>query len=212
MSGNLQENRTWGEAIRFTVVFFLVFNVVFSAVLGYQQSISVFTEIRPLQAVEDTVMLAVVAGVITLLNRLHPVFEWWIGRLFRAKGRAFNFNLLPVLTRGFGPCYLMLLAFVIPQIAAYEESMFRKGTTSWQDAILRSLLFGAVHLLVGVPISAAIAIAGAGLWFSYCYFDGGVTASTVHHTTYDLAAILVTLFLVLCRREALLASIEGEKT
>jgi hypothetical protein len=212
MSGNVQEDRTWGEAIRFAVVFLLVFNAVFSAVLGYKQSISVFTEIRPLQTVEDTAMLAVVAGVITLLNRLHPVFQWWVGQPFGAKGAAFNFNLLPALTRGLGPSYLVLLAFIIPQIAAYEESLFRRGTTSWQDAVLRSLLFGVTHLLVGVPVSAAIAIAGAGLWFSYCYFDGGVTASTVHHTTYDLVAVLVLLFLVLCRREALLESIKGEKT
>lgn len=211
MSADTSEKRSWKETLRYVLIVWLVYTSALNAKTGYRKSLAIFVQIRPLQVAEDSVLLLVVVAIVSGLGRVHPVFRWWIGRLFGAKGVAFNINLLPAFHRWLGPIYLAVLAFTVPQVAAFEESVFRKGTTSWQDAVLRSLLFGLVHVLVGAPLSAAVAIAAAGMWFSYCYFQGGVAESTIQHTTYDLIAVLLILGTLMFRREKMLASIEGEQ-
>jgi len=211
MSPHEGDSKSWKAALRTFVVAFLVLNAVLGAVESYHQSTSVLVKIRPLQTLEDVGVLIAVAMTVTGLLQLHPLFGWWIGRLFGSSKPGFNVNLLPMFTRVLGPIYVVLLAFIVPQIAFVEEAIFRRGTNDWQDATVRSLLFGAIHMLVGVPVGAAIALAGVGMWLSYCYFQGGVDVSTVHHTTYDLIALSLVLVMVLFKRDELLAAFEGEE-
>ncbi len=74
-----------------------------------------------------------------------------------------------------------------------EEVVFRQGTSSWFDGLIRSLLFGIAHCLVGVPIGTGIAIAVPGIWFTSQYFLGGVELSALHHTTYNLIILSMLL-------------------
>lgn len=169
------------------------------SVVGYipasaKMSWWVYAQVRPLQVLEDIGLVVVVLLVMGGLTSLHPVFTWWLGRLFKLKSDGTNINLMPIRVPILGPIYLFLLAFVLPVICYWEETIFRQGTHDWKDAIVRSLLFGFVHMLVGVPLGAAIALSVAGLWLSICYLQGGILLSTVHHTTYDLI-ILTILFL-----------------
>lgn len=194
----------------------LIGNAALSDVTFAPEILSVFSEIQPLQALSDVVAATVVLVMTRHLYHLKdrfPWLGWWIGRLFlrRTKKSAAqrsdsaprteptNLNFAPTEIRFVGPIYLALLMFDLPVIAFTEEMIFRQGTASWPEAIVRSLLFGFVHMLVGVPLFAVASLSVAGLWFSYFYFEGGVELSTLHHTTYDF--IVVGLILVMLIRQ-----------
>lgn len=51
--------------------------------------------------------------------------------------------------------YALAMLAVMPRIVLAEEWIFRRGTTGLRDAILRSIAFGLVHALVGVPVAVA---------------------------------------------------------
>ncbi|MDL5155522.1 hypothetical protein [Actinomycetospora termitidis] len=53
--------------------------------------------------------------------------------------------------------FLVLLAVAMPQLVLAEEEVFRDGTRGWVHAVPRSLVFGLIHLVPGVPIAAASA-------------------------------------------------------
>lgn len=87
----------------------------------------------------------------------------------------------------------LLIMVQLPSWANAEEKLFREGTKNWIDGLRRSLLFGLVHMIVGVPFGAALALALAGLLFTYMYFKGGVELSTQTHFQYNLALLTILL-------------------
>ena len=193
---------------------YLFLNTILIVVLNFNDCIGVFEQFRPVQMLEDLGVTLVCAAIIYVLVS-RPFFQWWIGRLFERKRKRAsedaaqalastasarepkssrspgNFDLLPITQGGrLGAVYLALFTFALPMICRTEEDIFRKGTTSWPNALLRSLLFGFSHMLVGVPIGAALGLSVAGLWLTFWYFHGGVAVSTVHHTAYDVWVML----------------------
>lgn len=69
------------------------------------------------------------------------------------------------------------LALVVPLLARQEELLFRHGTetSTALQTLTRSLAFGLIHLLAGIPIAAALALTVPGLVFARVYrlaFDG----------------------------------------
>lgn len=107
-----------------------------------------------------------------------------------------NISLIGIDIKYIGIVMCLLLLTVIPWAAEMEEEWFRQGTTDWMDAIVRSLAFGFVHMVVGVPVFGAIVISGAGLFFSYMYFLGGIELSTQAHFQYNMILITVLLLFV----------------
>lgn len=107
-----------------------------------------------------------------------------------------NISLIGIDIKYIGIVMCLLLLTVIPRAAEMEEEWFRQGTTDWMDAIVRSLAFGFVHMVVGVPVFGAIVISGAGLFFSYMYFLGGIELSTQAHFQYNMILITVLLLFV----------------
>lgn len=63
------------------------------------------------------------------------------------------------------------LALVVPLLARQEELMFRYGTetSTGLQALTRSLAFGLIHLIAGIPIAAALALTVPGLVFAGVY-------------------------------------------
>lgn len=104
--------------------------------------------------------------------------------------------------------FWMLLILVVPFWAGLEEKIFRQGANSWKQIIIKSTLFGLVHITVGIPLFAGFIIIIPGFLFAcrYKYVhdkhlrktndeqaaqEAGVAASTADHAIYN--AILITL-------------------
>jgi hypothetical protein len=92
-----------------------------------------------------------------------------------------------------GVLFFLLLLFGLPRLAVIEEEAFREVTESWGDGIVRSIGFGLVHMIMGVPLGGGLALSIAGLVFTYQYFRGGVDLSARTHFHYNLIIVLALL-------------------
>jgi len=81
--------------------------------------------------------------------------------------------------------YMLILAAALPSICAWEEGVFRAGTSGWLNAAWRSAAFGLVHWTAGCPLSACAAIGTVGLWFSYLYMSAGLVQCVATHIAYN---------------------------
>jgi len=139
--------------------------------------------------------LAGVIGMVLLLEWLLPWTQWgW----FSAIGGIGN----PVLGEadlGDGPQALAISAalavgfpiiFAVAAIreARSEEESFRKGnqTHTLGRRLRRSIWFGLIHCIIGIPLSAGLALTVMGLWFDYVY-QRGFTRALAGGATTELA-------------------------
>ena len=67
--------------------------------------------------------------------------------------------------------FLGLLTLLLPWLAFVEEELFRAGleVASWPRVIVASTVFGLVHLVMLVPLAAALAIGVAGFGYAVIY-------------------------------------------
>ena len=70
-----------------------------------------------------------------------------------------------------GTLFLAGLTLLLPWLAFVEEELFRAGleTASWPRVVVASLGFGLLHLVMLVPLAAAIAIGVAGFGYAVVY-------------------------------------------
>lgn len=104
--------------------------------------------------------------------------------------------------------FWLALIVGVPFWAHLEEKIFRQGANTWKMITVRSMQFGLVHLLAGIPIVAGFVLIVPGFLFACRYkyvrdrhYDryqnpqkadqAGVLASTADHAVYN--AILITL-------------------
>lgn len=109
-----------------------------------------------------------------------------------------------LLTLGFW----LILILGIPFWSSLEERIFRQGADRWRQIWVRSVIFGLIHLLAGIPILGGFVLIVPGFLFAWRYKfvrdrhfrktadvlkaqEAGVAASTADHAIYN--AILVTL-------------------
>lgn len=154
-----------------------------------------YRHIRPHVVAQDLgVLVAVIAAAAGLLSLDNPVLNFgWYQYLVQDVGGdpSGGGNIItapfsyPVLVLPF----FALLLFVLPRMAEAEELIFRRGTRTWTQGVVRSVVFGLAHMLVGVPLAIALALGLGGLWFTHQYFRGGVARSTVYHLTYNLIVV-----------------------
>jgi hypothetical protein len=110
--------------------------------------------------------------------------------------------------------FMVALLVMFPWLAYVEEEIFRRGleTASWARRGWAALRFGLVHMVMLVPLGAALAIGVAGLWYGRVYVrafqraagDGllapeqarsrAVLESTVWHTSFN--SLLVVLLII----------------
>ena len=78
---------------------------------------------------------------------------------------------------GFVTLFLAGLACLLPWFAFVEEEVFRAGAETWglPTRVLAALVFGAAHLVMLVPLAAAIGIAVAGFVYGELYRRGVAT-------------------------------------
>jgi hypothetical protein len=104
--------------------------------------------------------------------------------------------------------FVALLLPALPLFANAEERMFRAGAEHWSTSrrVLKTLQFGLVHALIGIPIGAAIALSIGGAYFMRVYLRDfartgsaadATLESTTAHTVYNGVIIGVVIIAVI---------------
>ena len=102
--------------------------------------------------------------------------------------------------------FLVLLLPALPLFALAEERMFRTGAEawSWPRRIRRTIEFGLIHAIIGIPIGVALALSCGGAYFMIVYLREfrrsglqaeATLASTRAHTAYNLSILVLVLVL-----------------
>jgi hypothetical protein len=138
------------------------------------------------------ILVVTIAFAIAIYNVGPTILHWsWLMLLAQPGETAGgNLNVAAAEIPYFGLIFLALLFVNLPSLARWEEETFREGTRSWAHALPRSVLFGLMHCLVGVPLFAGLALALPGLWFTAHYFKGGVERATLFHSVYNMILVL----------------------
>lgn len=97
----------------------------------------------------------------------------------------------------------VLLILCLPVFAEREEMVFRLGAEgwSWPRRLLRSVQFGVVHAVIGVPIGVALALSAGGVYFTFAYLRGyrrggreqALLESTRTHLGYNMTIVFLAL-------------------
>lgn len=154
-------------------------------------AVDVWRGIRPRHVLGSVVLLATVVGVSVAAATAAPLLGRGLGDLVATSGNAV---FVPVdvaveATRGAdqapadGPdvllaiavtLFLGVLALLLPWFAFVEEEVFRAGAEAWSlpARVGAALVFGAAHLVMLVPVAAALGIAVAGFVYGEVYRHG----------------------------------------
>jgi len=148
-------------------------------------------------------VLAAVVAVYAGLSLVPPLrFGWWsllggqgnvvFGSTEQTSGTPLEV-LVPVV-------FVVLLLPALPLFVEAEERRFRFGAEGWSTGrrLFRGLQFGLLHLVVGIPVAAALALTVGGWWFTWVYLRAyrrtrsGIEAlaeSTRAHLGYDMVVV-----------------------
>ena len=155
------------------------------------------------------IVLACVLVVSFALIQL-PVLSWgwWTalggegnpvtGGSTQTQGTAFEWA-IPIV-------FLVLLLPALPLFALAEERMFRMGaeTWSWPRRVRRTVEFGLIHAIIGIPIGIALALSCGGAYLMIVYLrefrrtglrTDATIESTRAHTAYNLSILSLVLVL-----------------
>lgn len=143
-----------------------------------------------------------------LINR-SKVLEFSYLKLIAPLRRfADNIAILPAyLMAPLAVLYMAVLAYSLPIIAFWEEWFFRGNIEGVGSAIVRTLLFALIHMLVGASLRGSIVLLVPGSFFALVYslqsdYAQGLLASTYLHVFYDVIAIAyVSCFVISHRRQ-----------
>ena len=179
--------------------------------------IKVWKAIRFRMVLENIGVIVMVGISAYLLHSVSFLSYGWTNLLYEEGGNIIAAPMIEadqsksLLVRGLPLIFIALLILVFPFLANIEEKIFRKGASSWQGIIIRSVVFGLIHCIMGVSIGVGLAISLAGFYFATkyrkAYFkklnqyteksystiklaeDHGVFVSTVYHTTYNTTLV-----------------------
>lgn len=157
-------------------------------------------------------LLLVVVGWLAWMLLLVPGLDWgWWSALGGDGNPVFGSSsttsgtvwewLVPTL-------FVVLLIAALPLFAFAEERLFRAGAEGWSRGlrVWKSVQFGLVHTLIGVPIGVAIALTASGAYFMWVYLRAyhrtrsrreATFESARAHTGYNGFIIAVVLVAVL---------------
>ena len=153
-------------------------------------AVAVWRSIRPRHVLGSLVLLVVVIAVSAASAAAVPVLAHGLGDLLATSGNAV-FAPVDVAAEATGAdvggssatnvaflaavtVFLGLLAALLPWFAFVEEEVFRAGAEAWglPTRVGAALVFGAAHLVMLVPVAAAIGISVAGFAYGELYRRG----------------------------------------
>jgi hypothetical protein len=163
-----------------------------------RENLAIIRQYRARHILASLLLMAAVSGAALGLMALSPVFVknpvlWAISAVFHAgngDGRG-NLILSGLNWKWYAVVFLPVLALALPRLAQVEEVSYRSGTRNWADGSLKSLRFGLAHMIMLIPLGACLALTLAGLWFTFCYFRGGVRQSTLYHAAFNTTIVMV---------------------
>jgi hypothetical protein len=187
-------------------------------------ALRVWSRIRPRHVLGSLGLLAVVLGVAVGLLRFVPVTRFGLGSVVGVTGNAVFAPIEEVNARSGGadlgaaeaapagglsaPAlaaiggFLALLLALFPWLAYVEERMFREGLERAGPGreLWTALRFGLVHLIMLVPLAAALAVGVAGFFYGRVYRRAyarsatraeALMAATTWHTTFNTLLVLL---------------------
>lgn len=221
-----------GTIGKWALVVFAVTNVAMAVYENRRKSSfiwSIWKRIRPLMVIECVLLvIAIIAFAITASEYI-PFLGWgWTNIFFKGGG---NILLAPVIeiqnstpvtataihTISMKQClvlaFLLLFILAAPFLTKSEEDSFRKGHWRWQEISKKSVIFGLIHLTVGIPLSSAFALIGAGFFLGWKYRrayikltkqgmdwwqaeEEAVLVSTTYHTVYNTLIVALLAFII----------------
>ena len=124
----------------------------------------------------------------------------WISFITSGESRGSNLATTP-LSSGYVLIVLIfwvVMTLCLPYLAKIEEIMFRSNVLKRSDRIKKSIIFGLIHMIMGIPLYIALVICVMGYIYSYKYYKAyikggdelGLEASTSLHAKYNF--ILIT--------------------
>ncbi len=163
-------------------------------------------------------LLTIIVSVV--LAQIPGLKYGWLGLFFG--GESGNMLIKPVmegskstniLIRSMVPVFFIALMLALPFLAQAEEMFFRKSYNDWGSIIKKSIEFGLVHCLVGIPLAGGIALIIPGLFLGLKYkhafdrnentidyseaVDEAVMVSTTYHTMSNTIGIMILLTIAL---------------
>ena len=129
----------------------------------------------------------------------------WIS--FISDGQSQNLVTSPM-TSGFTPIVIIfwiLMVLCFPYLAKMEEVVFRHDVIDIKARIKKSIIFGLVHMLMGIPLYIALVLSVVGFIFSIRYVRSwrlfGSEVALIHstslHMKYNFILITIGCLLVL---------------
>ena len=178
--------------VRTLVVVAVVVLLVRAALGAWQNrrlSLRVWSSVRTRHVLASLALLAGVLGTFFLLVTLVPVTGYGLGRFIGLTGNAVFAPIegalqdvpaisgapaartFPWLQAGGVLAFLALLVVLFPFLAFGEERAFRAGLehASGLRLVWASLRFGLIHLVMLIPLAAALGIALAGFGYGLAY-------------------------------------------
>lgn len=177
-------------------VFFLLAKRVVDSIRHRGDLARVLAGLRPRHAAWGALVLT--TTLVTLLLLGGVVAQWvpalrlsWLTLLTGENGSMFSAAAsdshpvpMPIVIALYG-CLLLAM----PLLALIEEKQFRVGAE--RRSPLRNaemaVRFGLVHLIVGLPVFAALALATAGGWFTWIYRRAYARHQSVQEATFESA-------------------------
>ncbi|MCX6739377.1 MAG: hypothetical protein NT098_05025 [Candidatus Parcubacteria bacterium] len=179
----------------------------------------IWKRVHPKMVVEVFGILILVVGIMILLMMFVPFMRIGWMNFFAHEGG--NIILKPFtdlaessdyLIRCIPVILLAVLIFLAPFIVKVEEEIFRYGHTEWGAVSRQSVKFGLIHLVLGIPLAAPVALTFLGFFLGYKYrkayletlqycgedlnmaHSRAIATSIVYHTVFD--CILFVFLLV----------------
>lgn len=193
-------------------------------------AVTVWRRIRVRHVAGSLVLMVVVVSAAVALLTYVPVTGYGLGTLIGLTGNAVFAPVEEAASRsGAGTpsadpvveqavnyatiAFMAALLALFPWLAYVEEQVFRQGLERmrWPRQLWAALRFGLAHLIMLVPVAAALAIGVAGLWYGGVYVrafrraagdelvspaaarQSAVLESTVWHTTFNSLLVLLLI-------------------
>lgn len=153
------------------------------------RSLHLYKLLRPYHLILSILCLVLVFGLATLISWMDSSFLNWSWLDLAAASdddEAISGNTIAYAFKYLGTAVLfygMLVCF-LPLLALIEEVIFRRGSHSWRKTLLRSLIFGLIHVTAGASIGTSLLVLSVlGVVLAREYFDGLRASAWVHMVT-----------------------------